>query len=148
MLFLTSFQFLKRLLISKRVKHFSTYLVGQNGTMWKTCFSAPLNAKNISCNIKTKCVTEFLLTGLRVWKIIFVITWWANKRQTFTLISIKIMRIWTFLFKNNRVFKQKEVVSNLHVCSIGIGKMLPSYIFHFSTSILTSTHTKDFNNFF
>jgi hypothetical protein len=46
----------------------------------------------ISWNIKTKCVTDFLLTGPGVWRFILVITWWAHKRLTFTLISIKIMR--------------------------------------------------------
>ena len=33
--FLTLFQFLSLLLTSKHLKIFSTYLVGQNGTMWK-----------------------------------------------------------------------------------------------------------------
>jgi len=65
----------------------------------------------------------------------------------FTLISIKIIRIWKFFVNNNRVFKQKEVVTNLHVCSNGLWKMWPSYTFHFSTRILTSTHTKDYNFF-
>jgi len=52
------------------------------------------------------------------------------------------------LFTINRVFKHKEVVSNLHVCSYGLGKMWPSYTFHFSTRILNSTHMKGFNIFF
>ena len=53
-----------------------------------------MRKKKVSWNIKTKCVTTFYrLLGLRVWRIILVITWWAHKRQTFTLISIKIMRI-------------------------------------------------------
>ena len=30
---------------SKYLKIFSTYLVGRNGAMWKTCFSAPQNEK-------------------------------------------------------------------------------------------------------
>jgi hypothetical protein len=55
------------------------------------------------------------------------------------------MRNRKILFTNNRVFKHKEVVSNLHVCSNGLGKLWPSYTFHFSTRILTSTHTKGFN---
>jgi len=55
-----------------------------------------MRKKKISWNIKTKCVTDFLLTGLRVCKIILVITWWAHKRQTFRLISIKTMRSWKF----------------------------------------------------
>jgi hypothetical protein len=49
-----------------------------------------------SWDIKTKCVRDFLLTGLRVWNIMLCITWWAHKRHIFTLISIKIMRIWKF----------------------------------------------------
>jgi len=39
------FHFLTRLLTSKHLKLFSTYLVVWNGTMWKPCFSAPQNAK-------------------------------------------------------------------------------------------------------
>jgi hypothetical protein len=85
---------------------------------------------------------------LRVWRIILVIMWWAHKRQTFTLISIKIMWILKFLFTRNRVFKHKDVVSNLHVCSNDLRKMWASFIFHFSTRIQTSTHTKLFNIFF
>ena len=50
----------------------------------------------VSRNIKTKCVTDFLLTGLRVWRIILVITWGALKKQTFTLISTKLMWILKF----------------------------------------------------
>ena len=50
----------------------------------------------VSRNLKNKCVTNFLLTGLRVWRIILVITWGAHKRQTFTLISIKLMWILKF----------------------------------------------------
>ena len=38
MKFFTLFQFLARLLTSKYLKLFSTYLVEQNGAMWKTCF--------------------------------------------------------------------------------------------------------------
>jgi hypothetical protein len=49
------------------------------------------------------------------------------------------------LFTSNRAFKHKEVVSNLHDCSNGLGKMWLSFTFHFSRRILTSTHTKAFN---
>jgi hypothetical protein len=102
----------------------------------------------ISWNIKSNCVTDFLLTLLiRAWMIILLNTWWAHKRQTFTLISIKIMKICIFLFTSNRVFKHKEVVSNLHVCSNDLGKMWTSYTFHLSTTILTSTHTKELKFF-
>ena len=56
-----------------------------------------IRKKKISWNIKTKCVTEFnWQLSLRVWSIILVITWWSHKRQTFTLISMKIMRIRKF----------------------------------------------------
>jgi len=65
----------------------------------------------------------------------------------FTLISIKIMRIWIF-FTRNRVLKHKEVVSNLHVFSNGLWKMWASYLFYFTTRIHNSTHTKLFNIFF
>jgi len=87
--------------------------------------------------------TFSLELGLRLWRIIRFINWCSNKRQTFTLISIKIMRIWKFFFTSNRVFKHKDVVSNLHVSSNGLGKMWPSYTLNFSKRILTSTHTKD-----
>jgi hypothetical protein len=50
-----------------------------------------MRIKKVNWNIETKCVTDFLLTDLRVWKIILVITWWAHKRQTFTLIWITFM---------------------------------------------------------
>ena len=107
-----------------------------------------MRKKKISSKIKTNCGTEFYWQlGLRVWRIILVITWWAHKRQTITLISIKIVKIWKFFFTCNRVFKHKEFVSNLHVCSNGHGKMWPSYTFHISTIILNSTHTKVFNIF-
>ena len=43
-----------------------------------------MRKKVISWNIKTKCVIEFLLTGLQVCRIILDITRWAHKRQTFT----------------------------------------------------------------
>jgi len=41
----TLFQFLTQFLTSKYLKIFSTYLVGQNGAMRKTCFSATQNVK-------------------------------------------------------------------------------------------------------
>jgi len=56
--FFTLFQFLTRLLTSKLLKLFSTYIRGRNGTMRKKGFSAPQK----SAETKTKCVTDFLLT--------------------------------------------------------------------------------------
>jgi hypothetical protein len=45
MKFFTLFQFLTPFQTSTYLKIFSTYLVGRNGAMWNTCFSAPENAK-------------------------------------------------------------------------------------------------------
>jgi len=107
-----------------------------------------IRKKEISWNIKTKCVTGFYWQRcLRVWRIILIITGWAHQRKTFTIFSIKIMRILKLFFTRNRVFKQKEVVSNLHIFSNGLEKMWASYIFNFSTRILTSTHTNISNIF-
>ena len=61
--FFTLFQFHTRLPTSKYLKIFGTYLVGRNGAIWNTCFSAPQNAKKENrLKHKTKCVTDFLLT--------------------------------------------------------------------------------------
>jgi hypothetical protein len=65
-------------------------------------------------------------------------TRWAYKRQRFTLISIKLWEFGNFLFTRNRVCNHKELVFKLHVCSNGLGKMWASFIFVFSTWILTS----------
>jgi len=51
-------------------------------------------------------------------------------------------------FTIKRVFKHKEVVSNLNNCSNGLGKMGTSYTFHTSTRILNYTHTNELNIFF
>jgi len=52
MMLLTLFLFDTRLLTTKHLKPFSTYLVERNGAMWKTCFSGPqMRKKNISWNI-------------------------------------------------------------------------------------------------
>ena len=52
-----------------------------------------MRKKKISWKIKTKCVTDILLTvGASSMKDYTCITWWAQKRQSITLISIKIMR--------------------------------------------------------
>jgi len=45
MFFFYLFQFLTRLMTSNHLKLFSTYLVGWNWTMWKTCLSAPQKTK-------------------------------------------------------------------------------------------------------
>jgi len=48
MKFFPLFQFLTRLLTSNHFNLRTTQLVGRNGVMWKTCFSASQNAKNES----------------------------------------------------------------------------------------------------
>ena len=59
-----------------------------------------MRKREIIWNIKTKCVTYiYWQLGFRVCIIILVITCWAHKRQTFTLISINIMRIRIFFYK-------------------------------------------------
>jgi hypothetical protein len=125
LLFLILFQLLPRLLTSKHRKICSTYLVGRNGTKLKTCFSSSQNAKNQNQQIiKTKWVRDFhWQLGLRAWRTILLITWWAHKCQPFTIISIKKWEFENFLFTTNRVFKHTEVVSNLHVWGNGLGKM-------------------------
>jgi len=52
------------------------------------------------------------------------------------------------LFNLNRVFKQKVVSSTQYFCTNDHVEMRASYIFHFPTRILTSTHPKWFNIFF
>ena len=131
--FVTIFQFLARLLISTTL----ISLVDSSFVEMERCAKRAfqllkMRKLKVSWN-KRKCVTDFLFTGLRERRIILVITWWAHKRQTFTLISIKFMWILKFFFTRNRVFKHKGVVTNLHVCSNGLGKMWASYIFHFFT---------------
>ena len=44
----TLFLFLTRLLTANYLKLVSTYLMVRNGAMWKTCFSAPQNAKKLN----------------------------------------------------------------------------------------------------
>ena len=129
-MFLTLFQFLTRLLTYQHLKHFSTYLVGEMERFEKRAYQPhKMRKKKTSWNIKTKCITDFLLTaGLREWRIILLITRWAHNSQRFALISKKIMRIGKFLFTRNRVCKHKEVHSKLHVCTNDLGKMCSSYI--------------------
>jgi len=117
--------------------------------MWRICFQLLKMGKNkISWNIKTKCVTDiYWPLGLRLWRIIHFITLWSQKRQMFTLISIRIMRIWKFLFTSKRVCKHKEVVSNVRVCSNGLGKKWPSYTFHFCTKN-SKLHTYEIIKYF
>ena len=102
----------------------------------------------VSWNIKTKWVTNFYRQlGLRVWRIILVITCGGHKRQTFTLISIKLMWVLKFFFTRNRVFKHKGFFSKLNVFCKDLGKMWASYIFHFFTKN-SKLHTYEKNKYF
>jgi hypothetical protein len=137
------FQFLTRLLNSNHLILLITYLVERNGAMWEMCFSAPQIAKKEN-QLKHKNPSSYWSfyweVGLQVWRFVLVIKTWAHKSQKFTLISIKMLRIWKFFFTRNRVCKHKEVVSKLHVCTNDLRKMCALYIFHFSTKILTPAH--------
>jgi len=105
-----------------------------------------MRKKKISWNLKTKYVTDFLLTGLRVWRFYFSLRGEHIKDNMYINFNKNNENLKIF-FTNKRLFKHKDVVPNLQVSSNCIGKMLP-FTFHFSTSILTSSHTKIFNIFF
>ena len=103
--------------------------------------------KEISWNIKKKCVTDFLMTvrssNLKDYTFHYVVIAW----KTSVYINFYKNKEKKFFFSSKRVFKHKEVISNLHVCSNVLGKMGSSYTFHTSTRILNSTHTNEFNIF-
>ena len=85
--------------------------------------------KKISWNIKTKCVTEFYLQlGLRVWRIIPVIAWWAHKCQTFTLISIKIMKIDIFFLQGSGYLNTRKSFSIFMFVVMASGKCDHKYL--------------------
>ena len=117
--------------------------------MWKTWFSASQNAKKeTQLKHKNICVTDFYRRlVLRVWRIILVITSWAHKRETFTLISIKLMWILKIFLHLTGYLNTKE---SFPICMFVVmvsGKCeLHTYI-TFLQRILTSTHRKKFNIF-
>ena len=93
--FFTLFHFLTRLFTSKHLKRFSTYLVGRMERCDKNVLfsSSKFEKKNqLEHKIQVRNRLFFTVRSSSM-KIIPFITWWAHKRQTFTLISIKIMRI-------------------------------------------------------
>jgi hypothetical protein len=98
MIFITLFQFLKRLLTSKLLKLFSTYLEGRNGAMWNLCFSAPQNAKKDNHLKHKNQVPNTLLLTVRTSSMKDYTCHYgvSTKGQMFTINSIKIMRIWKF----------------------------------------------------
>ena len=117
--------------------------------MWKTCFSTSQNEKNES-QLKQKNQVrnrvlinsqdfeyEGLFLSLRDEHIK------TNVYINFNKINVNL----NFLFTRNQVFKHKGVVSNLHVCCNGVGKMWASYIFHFFTKN-SNLHTYEKFNIF
>ena len=99
-------------------------------------------------NIKIKCVTDFLLTvRFRVWRIILVITRWAHKRQTFILISIKLMWILKFFLQITGYLYTKGSFPICMFVVMAWGKCVLHTYFTFLQRILTSTHMKKFNIF-
>ena len=117
--------------------------------MWKTYFSASQIAKNeIQLKHKTKCVTEILLTVRSSSMKDYTCHYVERTKKTNVYINFnKIYGILKFFFARNRVFKHKVLVSNLHVCCNGLGKMWASYILHFFTKNSNFHTYKNFNIF-
>ena len=102
----------------------------------------------VSWNIKPSASQTFYSqVGLRVWRIILLITWWAHKRQTFTLISIKLMWIFKFFLYLTRYLNTKETFPIYIFVLMASGKCEHHTYFTFLQRILTSTHMKKFNIF-
>ena len=118
--------------------------------MWKTYFSASQIAKNESQQKHKSQVrnrTFYWQLGLRVWRIILVISWWAHKRQTFTLISMKLMWYLTFFLHVTEYLNTKETFPFCMFVVMALGKCELHTYFTFLQRILTSTHMKKFNIF-
>ena len=97
----------------------------------------------VSWNIKTKCVTEFYWQlGLRVWRIKLVITWWAHKRQTFTIILIKLMWILKFFLHVTGYLNTKESFPICMFVAMAMGKCELHTYFTYLQRILTSAQMK------
>ena len=100
-------------------------------------------------NIKTKCVTDLLLTvrssSMKDYTCHYVeSTLETNVYINFNKINVNFE---IFLFTRNRVFKHKGVVTNLQVCCNSLGKMRASYILHFFTKN-SNLHTYEKFNIF
>ena len=88
----------------------------------------------VSWNIKTKCVTDFLLTVRSSSMKDYTCHYVVSTKKTKVYINFNNIYVnFEIFFTRNRVFKHKVVVSNLHVCCNGLGKIWASYIFHFFT---------------
>ena len=148
--FFILFHFLTWILTTKHLKLFSTYLVGRNGTMWKTCFSAPPKAKKNQKNHKNQVHKRlFIGSSFFEYKVLYHSLRCEHiKDKVYINFNKKKWEIWNFFFTSIRGFNHKEFVSNLHVCINGLGEIWTSYTFHFPTRILTSIPTKVFYIFF
>ena len=149
MLFLTSFQFLTQLLTTKDLKPFSTHLVVRNGTMWKRAFQLlKMRKKEISWNIKTKCVTNFILTvrssSILEYTCHYVVS--TEKTNVYINFNKNNENLKIFLQVPGYLNTRKSFPISMFVQMIS-GKC-DSYIFHFSTRFLTSSYRKKFKNFF
>ena len=98
MKFFTLFQFLTRLMTSTTLISLVHNSLGETEWCEKSAFQLlKMRKMKVSWNIKTKCVTDFLLTvRSSVSRIILLITRWAHKSQTFALISLKLLWILKF----------------------------------------------------
>ena len=78
-----------------------------------------------------------------------VITWWAHKRQTFTLISIKLMWILKFFVFNVTVYLNTKESFPIYMFVVMASEKCELHkYFTFLQRILTSTHMKIFKIFF
>ena len=101
-----------------------------------------------SWNLKTKCVIDFLLTvSSSSMKDYTCHSWGAHKRQTFTLISTKLMWILKFFLHLTGYSNTKESFPSCMFVVMASGKCEPHTYFTFLQRILTFTHIKKFNIF-
>ena len=108
-----------------------------------------LRKMKIRWNIKTKCVTDFLLTvsssSMRDYTCHY---WCALKRQTFTLISKKIyVNFEIICLQVTRYSNTKESFPSCMFVVMVSWNCEPHTYFTFLQRILTSTHTQIFNIF-
>ena len=108
-----------------------------------------MQKKKFSWNIKTKCVTDFFWQlGLRVWRIILVITWLSYKINVYIKFN-KINVIFEFFFLHvTGYLNTKESFPICMFVVIASGKCELHTYYTFLQRILISTHIKIFNIFF
>ena len=148
--FFTLFHFLSRLLTSNHFNQISKYLVGRNGVMWKTCFSASQNAKNESQPKHKNQVRNRHLLTVR-----------SSSMKDYTCHYVGITEKTNVYINFNTIYVNFEIFclhvtgySNTNVSFLSCmfvemasGKCEPHTHFTFLQRILTSTHMKIFNIF-